>query len=60
MPRVWDNRGNLIGSIRRVPKGFNVYDRNSQPAGSVRPTGTYDKNGRKVTGSKEPGLLFNR
>lgn len=60
MPNIWGRRGNLIGSTVEGRNGTKVYDEKNQPAGQVTGTGTYDKNGRKVTDSKEPGLLLKK
>ncbi len=59
--RIWDSFGRLIGSVKKFDNGDqNSYDQNGQRLGSVRRTGTFDKNGRKISSTQDAGLTFGK
>lgn len=61
MSNIWDVFGRRIGSITKLPDGKQkVYDKNGQPIGSTSRQGTFRLNGKKITSTPMPGLLFNR
>ena len=50
-----------IGEVKDLGNGDqNTYDHNSQPQGKVRKQGTYDKNGQKISTTRDAGLTFGR
>ncbi len=59
--KVWDRFGRLIGTVKNVGDGdLNTYDREGQPLGKVRKLGTFNKNGRKISSTRDAGLTFGR
>lgn len=59
MGNIWGSDGKLIGSVRDDGKGNSTtYDSHGQPNGSVRDNGTYDKNGHKISDTRDSGLTF--
>jgi hypothetical protein len=59
MPNIWDKEGKLIGSVKNVGSGdLNTYDEHGQPLGKVRKQGTYEKNGQKISTTRDAGLTF--
>ena len=57
---IWDGFGRRIGSVSNMPGKKHVYDGNGQPLGNVGRHGTFTKNGKLVSRTPMPGLLFNR
>jgi hypothetical protein len=61
MPNIWDRFGHRIGSVEKSGKNdANTYDHNGQPLGKVRPTGTYEVRGNKISSERDPGLTFRK
>lgn len=57
--KIWDNFGRLIGTVRDLGNGDqDVYDGKGQPLGKVRKLGTFDKNGRRISPTRDVGLTF--
>lgn len=58
---IKDNNSVLIGYYKDMPNGdIEVYDQNSTFLGKATNEGTFDKNHKLITRSKEPGLLVER
>ena len=58
---IWDGFGRRLGSIANLPDGKkHVYNGNGQPLGNVGGHGTVTTNGKLVSRTPMPGLLFNR
>lgn len=55
---IYDNDHTLIGYIKETSNGQEVFNKNSRLLGYVKEDGTYDKNNRRVSQSKVPGLLL--
>jgi len=61
MANIWDVFGKRIGSITKLPDGKRkVYDGDGQPLGNTTREGTFGLNGKKISRTPMPGLLFNR
>jgi hypothetical protein len=61
MANIWDNKGRKIGEVKELGNSDqNTYDQNGQPLGKVRKQGTYGKNGRKISPTRDAGLTFGR
>ena len=61
MANIWDSKGRKIDEVKDLGNGDqNTYDHNSQPQGKVRKQGTYDKNGQKISTTRDAGLTFGR
>ena len=57
---VWDAFGRRLGSVAKLPDGKQkVYDSQGQPLGTVSHIGTFGKDGKLVSRTPMPGLLFN-
>lgn len=57
---IWGSNGKKLGEIQEQGNTTKVYDHNGQPAGSVKPTGTYTNSGSKVTSTRDAGLLIKK
>lgn len=61
MANIWDRFGHRIGSVEKSGKSdATTYGRNGQPLGKVRPTGTYQVRGNKISSERDPGLTFGK
>lgn len=59
MTIIWDSKGRKIGEVKDLGNGDqNTYDHNAQPLGKVRKLGTYGKEGRKISSTRDAGLTF--
>jgi hypothetical protein len=57
---IWGSNGKKLGETRESGNTTRVYDRNGQPSGSVKPTGTYNQSGTKITSTRDAGLLIKK
>lgn len=55
--RITDRSGRTLARVETHGDRKIVKDRAGRILGHTRPGGTYDRLGRKVSGSEEPGLL---
>jgi hypothetical protein len=61
MATIWDSKGRKIGDVKDLGNGDqNIYDHTGQPLGKVRKQGTYDKDGQKISSTRDAGLTFGR
>jgi hypothetical protein len=61
MAIIWDSKGRKIGEVKDLGNGDqNTYDHNGQPLGKVRKLGTYGKEGRKISSTRDAGLTFGK
>ena len=57
--KIWDSFGRLIGTVKKLGDGDqNAYDDQGQRKGSVRKTGTFGRDSRKISSTRDAGLTF--